>query len=42
MVEKEIDQEKDWNDVPDAVINELPPSHIIKEEDIATDMNGFE
>jgi hypothetical protein len=33
LVEKELEQGKDWNEVPDEVINEMPESQIIKEED---------
>ena len=50
QVEKELDQEKDllhsnsrdWNEVPDNEIAEIPDIAIIKEEDRGTDMSDFE
>ncbi len=45
VVEKEMERdkekEKDWNEVPDNEIAEIPVNDILKEEERATDMSGF-
>jgi hypothetical protein len=46
MVEKEMEIEnernRDWNEVPENEIDDIPERDIIKEEDTGTDMSGFE